>query len=166
MPRFCCLFCKESVSCLDCLHVRDLYLSWSPTLIQLFRPFVTGSDESVRDHAAGDSASSLPFYCEPISFTLKMQAVRSSETSAYLMTARNVRRPLFDQHPPCDPNNLEYPFCSLSYDRSVASSFCSLSYDRSVASSFCSLSYDRSVASSFCSLSYNRSVASSFCSLS
>jgi hypothetical protein len=57
-------------------------------------------------------------------------------------------------------------FCSLSYDRSVASSFCSLSYDRSVASSFCSLSYDRYVASSFCSLSYDRSVASSFCSLS
>jgi hypothetical protein len=37
-----------------------------------------------------------------------------------------------------------HAFCSLSYDRSVASSFCSLSYDRSVASSFCSLSYGRS----------------------
>jgi hypothetical protein len=53
-----------------------------------------------------------------------------------------------------------HSFCSLFYDRSVASSFCSLSYDRSVAPSFCSLSYDRSVASSFCSLSYDRSVAS------
>jgi len=40
------------------------------------------------------------------SFTLNMHAVRSSETSAYLMSAR-CRSPLFDEHPPWDPCNVE-----------------------------------------------------------
>jgi len=40
------------------LNVRGFDILWSLSLIQLFKPFVTGSEESEWDHMAGKLASS------------------------------------------------------------------------------------------------------------
>jgi len=58
----------------DCVPIRTFQRSVLPSssgvsepcfmgCTKLFRPFVTGSDESVRDHATGESASLPPFCC-------------------------------------------------------------------------------------------------------